>query len=240
MARDYGRRRPSRQKSNTPKQFAWSLAAFLCGYITANVFDYTSLNNWLHKNVLAQEEAVSEAKVNARKDEIPKPKFEFYTLLSKDSVPTASNTLPRASIATPAKPAQPPANTAANQAVVAASVSATAHVPAQSTANDVKNLRSNTSVPVAEARPVAQLATQKQESYLLQMASFKSRQEAERLKAVLTLRGFDVSIVAAPPQQGGWFRVILGPFSSKVEAERVQMAVARTERIRGMLRKLNA
>ncbi|KTC77081.1 SPOR domain-containing protein [Legionella brunensis] len=229
MARDYGKRRQGRQKSSAPKQFLWVVASFLCGYITANVFDFTSLNNWVHKNILAQDEPQPEAKVVAKKENLPKPKFEFYTLLAKDHGPPAP--MPRPSLATPAKPALPPQTVPAGQTVTPAVATASAAVP-------------HAPAPVTEAKPLPKNPTKpkevSKEVYLVQMASFKSKQEAERLKASLILKGFNVSIVAAPPQQGGWFRVILGPYRTRIEAEKIQIAVARSERIKGMVRKLNA
>ncbi|CEK09751.1 SPOR domain-containing protein [Legionella hackeliae] len=232
MARDYGKRRQGRQKSSAPKQFLWIVASFLLGYLTANVFDFTSLNNWVHKNILAHDEPQPETKVVAKQENLPKPKFEFYTLLAKDhSSPTP---LQRPTLATPAKPATPPQG-APMQAAAPVAVAPTPATNAPVVVNHAP-------APVAEAKPVPATASanKPKESYLVQMASFKSKQEAERLKASLTLKGFDVHIVVAPPQQGGWFRVILGPYGSKMEAEKIQVAVARSERIKGMVRKLNA
>ncbi|WED43489.1 SPOR domain-containing protein [Legionella cardiaca] len=230
MARDYGKRRQSRQKSSAPKQFFWVLASFLCGYLTANVFDFTSLNNWVHKNILANDEPPPETKTVAKQEEHPKPKFEFYTLLAKDHGPPTTS-LPRAALATPAKPADPPQGVPSQPASATTTVAAT--TPKTTSAP-------HTPVPVTEAKPLPATVNKTKEAYLVQIASFKSKQEAERLKAALTLKGFDVNIAVAPPQQGGWFRVILGPYGSKMEAEKIQVAVARTERIKGMVRKLNA
>ncbi|ASQ46879.1 SPOR domain-containing protein [Legionella clemsonensis] len=225
MAKDYGKRRQGRQKSSAPKQFLWIVASFLCGYLTANIFDFSSLNNWVHKNVLAQDEPEPQPKAVAKQETLPKPKFEFYTLLAKDHSPPT--VLPRPALATPAKPAMPP-----QSSQIAAPVTV-AKAPA---------MTSQVKAPVTEAKPLtATTITNKlKESYLVQMASFKNKQEAERLKASLTLRGFDVHIVAASPQQGGWFRVILGPYKSKMEAEKIQLAVAHSEHIKGIVRKLDA
>lgn len=235
MARDYGKRRQSKQRSSAPKQFFGVVASFLLGYLTANVFDFTSLNNWVHKNILANDEPQPAAKVVAKPEDHPKPKFEFYTLLAKDHSPPVA--LPRPTLATPAKPAIPPQGpNAATQQVAAVTNATTTNVPHTSVPAPVTS-----SKPVTSVKPVA-LAQNKpsKETYLVQIASFKSPQEAQKMKATLTLKGFDVSIVAAPPQQGGWFRVVLGPYHSKMEAEKIKVAVARTERINGMVRKLDA
>jgi cell division protein FtsN len=59
--------------------------------------------------------------------------------------------------------------------------------------------------------------------YLLQVASFKSHQEADRLKASLALLGMEARIqtVSIDGEQT-WHRVRLGPFSSLAEANEVR------------------
>jgi cell division protein FtsN len=231
MAKDYERRRSGRQKSSTSKQFFWLLTSFLCGYLTATIFDFTSLSNWVHKNILAKE-PLPAAKITATEDSLPKPKFEFYTLLTKDHGSEVS----RPALAMPAKPATPPQTASAEKTSIAMS-SAQTHVSSAGTEGPNQSMHSPPAV--MEAKSVTVINSSK-ESYVVQMASFKKRQEAERLKASLTLKGFDVAIVIAPPLQGGWFRVISGPYSSRMEAEKVQLAVARTQHIRGMVRKFDA
>jgi cell division protein FtsN len=98
--------------------------------------------------------------------------------------------------------------------------------------------------PVAKALPTSTVAVPDstsqvgKDSYLIQIASFKNRQDAERMKAALTLKGFDVSIVNTSQQQGNWFRVIVGPFSSRLSAEKAQLALMQSEHIKGMIRKM--
>jgi len=60
-------------------------------------------------------------------------------------------------------------------------------------------------------------------TYLLQVASFKSHQEADRLKASLALLGMEARIqtVSIDGEQT-WHRVRLGPFSSLSEANEVR------------------
>ncbi|MDI9817934.1 MULTISPECIES: SPOR domain-containing protein [unclassified Legionella] len=218
MAKDYERRKPTRQKNSTPRQFFWVLASFLCGYLTASIFDFNSVNHWVHQNILAKEEPQPKAKEIARQKELPKPKFEFYTLLTKDH--RASVPLPKPVLTTPAQLVEKPQN-GTPAAVV--------------TANPVATV--STAPPIS--KPLLSPGKQK-ESYLVQLASFKSNHDAERLKAALILKGFDVRIAVAPPQQGGWFRVILGPYTSRLEAEKIQVEVARSEHLKGMVRKLDA
>ncbi|WP_019218251.1 SPOR domain-containing protein [Legionella tunisiensis] len=101
------------------------------------------------------------------------------------------------------------------------------------------NQQTQTPAVVTESKPVTVASTNSKESYLLQLASFKNKQEAERLKAALTLKGFDVHVAMSSQQQGNWFRVILGPFHSRGDAEKARMSIARSERITGMIRKMD-
>lgn len=217
MAKDYGRRKPGKQKSSAPKQFFWILASFLGGYLAATVFDFTSLSTWVNNNILTKEEQKPETKQLARRPELPKPKFEFYTLLAKDQTVVARPT-----------PAKPTPRTAA---------AAVASAPAA-----VQKPQPAAAVPVVESKPavsVANAATAKG-SYQIQVASFRNRQDAEHLKAALTLKGFDVNVYNTSQNNVNWFRVIVGPFDSRIDAEKMQLTLARNEHIHGMIRKMNA
>ncbi len=57
-------------------------------------------------------------------------------------------------------------------------------------------------------------------SYVLQVASFKNHQEADRLRATLALRGMEATIqtVSVNGQQT-WHRVRMGPFTRAAEVE---------------------
>ena len=60
----------------------------------------------------------------------------------------------------------------------------------------------------------------KSASYVLQVASFKNHQEADRLRATLALRGMEATIqtVSVDGKQT-WHRVRMGPFSRAAEVE---------------------
>lgn len=230
MAKDYGRRKPVRQKSSASKQFFWILASFLVGYLTATVFDFTSLSTWVNSNILAKKEEQKPASaIVAKKAETPKPKFEFYTLLAKDQSGPARLPPPVATI--PAKPLVQPVP---NQAVaVTNSPPSTVQVAKATVVGAVP-------IPVKDAKAIASITPANKGAYLIQVASFKNRQDAERMKATLTLKGFDVSIATASQQNVNWFRVIVGPFGSRIQAEKTQVNLAHNERIHGMIRKMEA
>lgn len=217
MARDYGgKRRVVRQKSNLPQQLFWMLASFLGGYLAATVFDFTSLSSWVNTHILAKTKDTPKSTVVAKQPEPPKPKFEFYTLLAKDK-----KTNPVAPTATP-------------------SVTATVKQPIQSPVVTAKVSQESPISPIAENKSALPNTMNVRGNYLIQVASFKNRAEADRMKAALTLKGFDVRVVATLQQQVNWFRVIVGPFNSRTEAEKTQLTLVRNERIRGMIRKMDA
>jgi cell division protein FtsN len=59
------------------------------------------------------------------------------------------------------------------------------------------------------------------EEILLQAASFRSRDDAERLRAALLLMDLPATTSAAISLTNGeWYRVTVGPFDSRVEAQR--------------------
>jgi len=60
----------------------------------------------------------------------------------------------------------------------------------------------------------ATLKTQSGKKYLLQAGSFKSQQDAERLKASLALLGVQSSIQNVNINNDNWHRVRIGPFSN--------------------------
>lgn len=85
-----------------------------------------------------------------------------------------------------------------------------------------------------ETRPAAEIM---REHYAVQLAAFAKQSDAEQMKAVLALKGFTVNVVAVEQNRVTWYRVILGPFASKNEAQAAQQAIAKREKINGMIRK---
>ncbi|WP_066960144.1 SPOR domain-containing protein [Microbulbifer sp. Q7] len=58
--------------------------------------------------------------------------------------------------------------------------------------------------------------------YILQAASFRDKDEAERLRAQLMLANLDVKVESATDSRGTWHRVLVGPYTN-----RSKMAAAR-------------
>lgn len=231
MARDYGSRRSARRSSSAPQQFLLIVVTFLLGYLTASVVDINTLSQWMNKQVLAHHEVKKEpVKAVAQQPELPpKPKFEFYTLLANEKTPNATQSQA--------------AGNSTNRNSINSTVTAqtTSTVAVNSAANSSKtnslNRQSPGAVKVTEAKPVSpsQPSTSKG-SYSVQVAAFKFRQDAERMKGLLTLKGFDVNVVAVTtPTKGTWFRVMIGPYANRALAQRAQINLARTEKLHGMV-----
>jgi len=55
---------------------------------------------------------------------------------------------------------------------------------------------------------------------MLQAASFRSREDAERLRAALLLMDLPATTEAKSLSSGHWYRVTVGPFDSPVQAQR--------------------
>lgn len=240
MSKDYvSRRRQTRQKPNAPRRLVAIVGAFLCGYLVANVFDITSLTTWVNKNILASKETGTHVETRVAHKEAPKPKFEFYTLLSKDSSAPApiNRTLPQAQTAAKPIATQPAAVTSQVAAQVTAPATVVNTTP-HATAITVSRATTK-AVLVSEKKttPVSTSAAGK-ESYLIQIASFNKRQDAEHLKASLVLRGFNVVVSSIQRQTVIWYRVTIGPFNSRTDAEKAQIIVRQSEHMNGIIRRI--
>ena len=283
MARDgYKRQKHAKQQGGVIRHVIGLFSAFLCGYLVATVFDLPSFVAWVNQQWADAQGVDLQTQVAAAKTtpikptELPKPKFEFYTLLSKDNVPVAAarDTAAAVAAASQAQATTPAAaqiaaglSAAANPNVAQSGQLDTAQKPAVANSSSEK-LASSTSpnaaahaqsthnpasVPVTESKPVAFSASTNQtaqssgskltgkETYMIQVAAVTRRQDAERLRASLTLKGYGVMIISPTQSQAkvNWFRVVIGPFHSRSDAEKAQLNVARTEHIQGMIRKVD-
>ncbi|MFC3094840.1 cell division protein FtsN [Alteromonas sediminis] len=63
--------------------------------------------------------------------------------------------------------------------------------------------------------------------YLMQCASFRTRAQAEEMKAKIAFQGQESQIRKSTGENGDWFRVILGPFDTKRDAERARHSLRR-------------
>lgn len=243
MAKDYGKRNSARQnRGSVSKQLLLILVCFLCGYLSASFFDYTTISNWVNTQ-LAQQGVVIPTKPAVKEAQLPKPKFEFYTLLANE------NNNPTAPTSNGAVTAAPSNTTAAINTASKTQTPTSTMAKAGTTSTSVNpgNLAATKTLAVAASAATLEVSKQTvpkavadKGNYLVQVAAFKSRQEAERMKGSLVLKGFEVSILTVTQQNMSWYRVNIGPFPSKVLAQKAQGEIARREHIVGMIRRMDA
>ena len=223
MANEYGKRNGSRQRNRGgfSKQFLSALVCFLFGYLSASVFDFTSLSSWVNNHFM-QKIPLASIKTVPQQAELPKPKFEFYTLLASEHHDAGEQA------ATTAAAASPPVSS------VVPTLTAEAKVAPVTVASSKP---SNATVP---EKPLIEPVAVGKDAYVVQVAAFRSRPVAERMKAALVLKGFMVTISLVNQQSTSWYRVNLGPFASKTTAQQAQSDVAHSEHIVGMIRKMDA
>lgn len=202
-----------------------AFVAFVFGYLIATIFDINQMQTWVNSKLQTDSKAKLHAKAERHH---PKPKLEFYTLLAnngrverqkvevdKPSIKPGLNLELTKATEKPVPNLEPPKDLKSSTKVLP--------VPgnlATKTINDVN---------------VANLS-----KYVLQVGSFKNKAEAERMRAKLVIKGFDVMIASVNQQNVNWFRVMVGPVISLKEAESLKSNLASRERINGMIRKVDA
>ncbi len=170
-------------------------------------------------NTKMQQSAQQEAPQAQQQAQLPpKPKFEFYTLLEKGEKAT---------------PKTAPANKSAPATQQTAPVT-TAAITSQAAVQQARSSHHPELVKVAEGKPLPPVS---KSNYIIQVASFKARQDADRMKGLLILKGFAVTVVpVATPNKGNWFRVLVGPYPNRELAKNAQFMLARNEHLNGMIR----
>ncbi len=218
MAGNYRRMNVPRRNSNWLGQSLLVFVVFIAGYMSASLYNLASLSAWVGTHVLANSSLQPIIKIGPQLAALPKPKLEFYTLLANEKVAGATQaaTIPQTPVTSPAM----------------AFVS-------------VKDLPLHAPLAPVAAEKIPVLVSNSKDinskdAYLVQVASFKNMREAERMKVGLVMKGFDVKIVMVNQQRINWYRVSIGPFGSKTQAQKAQQAFARREHIMGMIRKMDA
>ncbi len=218
-----------RGSASSLKQIGLVLISLVLGYFCANIMDMRMFSAWLQPLHLTQQQAVPPAtslSVNAPK----KPKLEFYTLLTQDDPHASANPAAVQPEAGLDKASQP------------------SPAPMTSKIQSIPDATLATNQPVASppesAMPTAVAVAAKLDKsttgkgfFILQIAAFKSNAEAEKLRARLLIAGFDVKIMPSLQMNVYWYRVIAGPFSSRIDAQKTQASLLKTYRMAGMIRK---
>lgn len=141
-------------------------------------------------------------KASTQPQQPSKPKYDFYTLLPESEVIVPPDALP------PPAPAQQPVTPEQAAKIDAARAQAALNGETPPPAP-----------PVVPAPAVAQapLSTQ----FFLQAGSFRRKDDAESVRAQITLLGQSVRVESGRVREETWYRVLVGPF-----ANREQLAVS--------------
>ncbi len=221
MARyDTTRRRPVvKPRCGLMKHIFLVMIGFALGYTAATFYHLNEVFAWVNTHVLMQN-SPQVVVASKKSTDIPKPKFEFYTLLTQENR----------------------ANTAmvASGDVTAAEVLAPTTPRSLSIDMNLATQQANTMLQEQKAIEATLKQAHAKEGYWVQLASFRRPQDAEKMKASLSLKGIVVTVMPVTQQRVQWFRIVLGPFANKFDAERAKKAVALHERIEGIVRKMDA
>jgi cell division protein FtsN len=171
------------------------LLAFLSGYLLAWFYSPVALQSLFQ--IKQSKQLIAQPTANLAV--LPKPKFEFYTLLTQEKAATPIQSKPAVTI-----PVPPMNQVLKSEAVIAAQIPASKY------------------------------------AYIVQLASFQRQEDAEQMKAALIMRGFDAQIKTTTQQGSVWHRVVMGPFVSQQTAQKIQADIAKSERISGIIRRMDA
>ena len=189
MSRDYRRRAEPRSRRSTP---GWMLFAvgFIAGafsvglaWVKLGPAELKALTTSLQ--TAAQPQAAAKVEQSPKHAGVPKPQFQFYSLLPEREVMVSEDEVDRRAKASSSVPSPRPAPVSPPGAPVAAT----------------------------EAPP-APPAAPADEVLMLQVAAFKARSDAESLKAQLALKGMQAGIESANIKGESYHRVRLGPYRS--------------------------
>lgn len=193
----------SKSKGSVVRSALWIFISFFIGYFCATTLNLQQLGSWLNTQWIAKHEQVLPTKKTTTTAMLPKPKFEFYTLLSSEQQAHKAHSQESETIANSA----------------------------------VQKITASSPVSVVGKTNIHRSQESAKEFYFLQVAAFKKIQDAERLKASLILKGYEVSIAPAQDMQG-WHRVVMGPYTQQ-QAEKTRGLIAQNERLNGIVRRSN-
>jgi cell division protein FtsN len=214
MAKQYRRRNTAASGRGLLRSLMLVCVSFFSGYLVASYLDVARLGNWLSSLAPESSRLVPTPQLASHTQ---KPKLEFYTLLTAN----------HGAVAIPPRPAP----IVAKGASVAHTTVATQRVAPATT------LLAHETKP--EVKSVAQKASAAKLGYTIQVAALRTQQDAERMKASLLLRGFQVNVSSIASNDATWYRVMVGPCASRAQAEETQSVLVHRERMNGMIRTLD-
>lgn len=227
-----------RPNSRNRGQFLLVMISFVTGYLSSSIMNINQLGNWMNENLalgdlnipIAKSHAPRLASTGADKKNSVAPKLEFYTVLTQNpkvSVPVGTE------LSKMVKP-----TTAVKSTKVA-----TAETKAQPQAQKTVEVETAKPIFVKPEAPVAASASTsgtKKTIFVVQLASFRYREQAERLRAKLLMKGFDAKITEARQGDAQLFRVMLGPYANLSEAQKAKVVFQAKEHSSGMIRQMDA
>ncbi len=268
MTRDYAKRKrtdyPTKSVSRTAKAnwhtetnsffspFAWLMLGIVFGLLIASIAYWKLKTEDKQPESAIASNAVQTHKKNAGNSGTAKKgtkaseaekknettRFDFYTLLPNMNVEVAD---------TPAEGAmsnmaestikshnqnEQTISEKKNPNVVAESSKLTPPVPAA--------VAPTTKPAVVASVPVTTAETTNKEPFIIQVASFRKREQADALKAKLALSGFESKIQSIKIGSGEtWYRLYLGPFNNRLAAEDTHQKLASEQKINGLVLKIN-
>jgi len=192
MTRDYKARdgaSRTRRRRNGGTCFFWFVTGALLGALGVALA-------WMMQGFQSQSGTTEQAEAAKPAQATPKPRFDYNKILPELEVVVTDDELD--SKRPPALPTTPPLRPA-DKTVPPSAASATTPTPI---------------APAETAQPAA--ADGGKDSYLLQIASFKARPDAERLKGQLALLGVQTQIQQVTINgKDTYHRVRAGPFTGK-------------------------
>jgi cell division protein FtsN len=243
MTRENSIRRYSRKGANVSHQILVIIITFALGYFTASIFNIDALSTWISHHSDNQQKPIETVEVHSKpKDESPaKPKFEFYTLLANEKGVDGGQVKGLAS-EDAAKAQEEKVALKEGDALVSAAeqtknVTIKQLEPVKLSDNKQQQVKPAVrQVPKPEKPQIAKQIPKPRGRFLVQVASFKIRNDAEHMKGTLTLKGFEVNVVTiSTPQKGVWYRVVVGPYPNRDLAQKAQVILSSSERLHGMV-----
>lgn len=251
MTKDYAKRsrghythaaksNSAKHQRNNPAQvshlspFTWLTLGLLLGLLIAAAMYWKFEQSDTHKSTApnlsdnhldTQPQGAPVKKLDTQTENAPhSPRFDFYTLLPNMSVEVAENMQQRPQ---QIQPLREPAHQAPS-------------VPEPETnPNVVRKSPERTLAPVASIPP-AQSAYSIPEQFILQLASFKTYEQAETLKARLAFNGIETKIQSIQVASGEkWYRLYLGPFPNRTTAQSAQKKLESEQNMNGLVMKIN-
>ena len=230
MKRTYPLHSAKRSRSSNRGQLMLVCMAYATGYLSSGIFNISQLGQLLDQSLIHVGYHAKPIKtIVEEKQDISvshQPKLEFYTVLTKED----KHVIP---VTAKIKPAEE-------------QVAEVETKPVEQAKPELASVEKpvEPAVSVATAKPVEPVASAKSDAkkgdYFVQLASFRYYAQAEKFKAKLILKGFDVKISAIRQGTMQWYRVMLGPYTTLSEAQKAKVIFQAKEHAPGMIRQMDA